>query len=183
MAKAVWENITLAESDDIVLVEGNVYFPRRDVDWGYIQLSDELPQTYCHWKGMAEYYDIFCGDSVNPGAGWAYLQPYDEAEIIAGRVAFWNGVKISQKPQGIGQIEEVPSRHVDNDGWKGLCWYLKFTENDHIDSNDIQSVTGVAPTELPLIWQDFNVQRYARHYGWEMSLSRRNSHVSKSTEP
>ena len=62
MAKAIWKDIVLAESDDIALVEGNVYFPRKDVDWGYIQLSDDLPETYCHWKGMAEYYDIFIGD-------------------------------------------------------------------------------------------------------------------------
>jgi uncharacterized protein (DUF427 family) len=45
MANAIWKNIVLAESDDIVFVEGNVYFPRADIDWGYIQLSDELPLT------------------------------------------------------------------------------------------------------------------------------------------
>lgn len=170
MAKAVWNDVVLAESDDIVLVEGNVYFPRKDVDWGYIQLSDELPETYCHWKGMAEYYDIFIGDEPNEGAAWAYLQPYEEAESIAGRVAFWNGVEVTGGPEGMGQVEESASRHVDKSGWKGLCWYLKFTEKDHIDPADIEANTGISEADLADIWQDFNVQRYAKHYGWKLSL-------------
>ena len=135
MAKAIWKDIVLAESDDIALVEGNVYFPRKDVDWGYIQLSDDLPETYCHWKGMAEYYDIFIGDEPNEGGAWAYRQPYEEAKAIAGRVAFWNGIAVSGGPDGMGQVEETPSRHVDKADW-----------------------------------QDFNVQRYAKQYGWKLSL-------------
>ena len=31
MAKAVWKGVTLAESDNIVMCEGNAYFPRIDV--------------------------------------------------------------------------------------------------------------------------------------------------------
>ena len=42
---------------------------------------------------MAEYYDIFIGNDENIGAAWAYLHPNEEAESVAGRVAFWNGVK------------------------------------------------------------------------------------------
>ena len=170
MAKAILKDIVLAESDDIALVEGNVYFPRKDVDWGYIQLSDDLPETYCHWKGMAEYYDIFIGDEPNEGGAWAYRQPYEEAKAIAGRVAFWNGIDVSGGPDGMGQVEETPSRHVDKADWKGLCWYLKFTEKDHIDPADIEANTGIPEAELGVAWQDFNVQRYAKQYGWKLSL-------------
>lgn len=170
MAKAVWNDIVLAESDDIVFVEGNVYFPRIDVDWGYIQLSDDLPETYCHWKGMAEYYDIFVGEDTNQGAAWAYVEPYAEAEAIAGRVAFWNGVEITGAPEGEGQVEQVPSLHVDKTGWKGLCWYLKFSDKDRLDTDDIEANTGVPAGELAETWENFNVQRYAKQYGWSMSL-------------
>ena len=107
MAKAVWKDIVLAESDDIVFVEGNVYFPRADVDWGYIQMSDELPLTYCHWKGMAEYYDIFVGEEPNEGAAWAYVEPYPEAEAIAGRVAFCS--------------RQTRERHRRADEQRGVC--------------------------------------------------------------
>ena len=170
MAKAVWKDIVLAESDDIVFVEGNVYFPRADVDWGYIQMSDELPLTYCHWKGMAEYYDIFVGEEPNEGGAWAYVEPYPEAEAIAGRVAFWHGVEVTGGPDGEGQIEKLPSQHVDKTGWKGLCWYLKFTDKPHLDTADIEANTGIGEAGLAEIWQDYNVQRYAQHYGWKMSL-------------
>ncbi len=170
MAKAIWKGITLADSEDVVLVEGNVYFPRKDVDWGYTQLSDDLPQTYCHWKGMAEYYDVFVGDETNEGAAWAYLEPYSEAASIAGRVAFWNGVEIVDAPEGQGQVESLPSAHVDKEGWKGLCWYLKFTESDSLEAADIEANTGIPESELGTVWQDYNVQRYASHYGWKLSL-------------
>ena len=172
MAKAVWNGITLAESEDIVLVEGNVYFPRIDVDWGYIQLSDELPETYCHWKGMAEYYDIFIGDESNEGAAWAYLQPYPEAESIAGRVAFWNGVEVTGGPEGDGLVEKLPSEQVDKEGWKALCWYLKFAEADILDPAEVEAKTGIPAAELAEIWGNYNVQRYAKQYGWQMSLHR-----------
>jgi uncharacterized protein (DUF427 family) len=170
MAKAIWKGIVLADSDDIVLVEGNVYFPRADVDWGYIQLSDELPLTYCHWKGMAEYYDIFVGEKPNDGAAWAYVEPYLEADAIAGRVAFWHGVEVTGAPDGEGQIEKQPSQQVDKSGWQSLCWYLKFTNKDHLDTTDIEVNTGIGEAALAEIWNDYNVQRYAQHYGWKMSL-------------
>lgn len=169
MAKAVWKGVTLAESDNIVMCEGNVYFPRIDVDWGYIQLNDELPETYCHWKGMAAYYDIFIGNDENIGAAWAYLHPNEEAKSIAGRVAFWNGVEITG-PDEEGLIEKLPSAQVDMEGWKGLCWYLKFNEGDSLNPADIQANTGIAESELAEVWQDYNVQRYAKQYGWKMSL-------------
>ena len=82
MTKAIWNGCTLAESDDIVVVEGNAYFPRADVDWGYLQASNDIAPTYCHWKGMAEYYDIFAGGNSNMGAAWSYPDTYDEAAKI-----------------------------------------------------------------------------------------------------
>ena len=118
---------------------------------------------------MAEYYDIFIGNDENIGAAWAYLQPYEEAESIAGRVAFWNGVEITG-PDEEGLIEKLPSAQVDKEGWKGLCWYLKFNEGDSLNPADIEANTGIPESELAEVWQDYNVQRYAKQYGWKMSL-------------
>ena len=33
MTKAIWNGATIAESDDIALVEGNAYFPADGVRW------------------------------------------------------------------------------------------------------------------------------------------------------
>lgn len=119
---------------------------------------------------MAEYYDIFVGEEPNEGAAWAYVKPYPEAEVIAGRVAFWHGIEVMGAPDGEGQIEKLPSQHFDKSDWQGLCWYLKFTDKAHLDTVDIEMNTGIGEAELTEIWQNYNVQRYAQHYGWKMSL-------------
>lgn len=118
---------------------------------------------------MAAYYDIFIGNDENIGAAWAYLHPNEEAKSIAGRVAFWNGVEITG-PDEESLIEKLPSAQVDMEGWKGLCWYLKFNEGDSLDPADIEANTGIAESELAEVWQDYNVQRYEKQYGWKMSL-------------
>ena len=55
MAKAVWNGEVIAESDDIVMVEANPYFPIGSVKDGVLTKS-EAPRTFCHWKGFADYY-------------------------------------------------------------------------------------------------------------------------------
>ncbi len=39
MAKAIWNGATLAESDDIAVVEGNPYFPRASGNWEVFSAS------------------------------------------------------------------------------------------------------------------------------------------------
>ncbi|PKP51507.1 MAG: hypothetical protein CVT92_12570 [Bacteroidetes bacterium HGW-Bacteroidetes-1] len=38
--KAKWNNLVIAESDDIVEVEGNVYFPIESVNKDYLKESE-----------------------------------------------------------------------------------------------------------------------------------------------
>lgn len=170
MAKAFWNGVTLADSEDIVLVEGNVYFPRRDVDWGYVQLSDEIAPTYCHWKGMAEYYDLFVHGESKPGAGWCYPEPYPEAAVIAGRVAFWRGVEVTGAPEGEGLVEPPSSGRGDRTGWQALCWYLKTTEGRELTPAEITAATAIPEAEIADLWQHPDVQRYAQRYGWTLTL-------------
>ena len=40
MARATWNGVVLAESDDTVVVEGNHYFPADSIDDRYFQSSD-----------------------------------------------------------------------------------------------------------------------------------------------
>jgi len=51
MAKAIWENTVLAESDKTIEVEGNQYFPPDAIKSEYFQPSDQ--HTTCPWKGLA----------------------------------------------------------------------------------------------------------------------------------
>lgn len=170
MAKANWNGVTVAESDDIVLLEGNVYFPRRDIDWGFVQLSDETEPTFCHWKGTAEYYDLFVHGESNPGAAWCYPQPFPAAAPIAGRLAFWRGVEVTGAPEGRGLVEPADSPRGELSGWQALCWYLKATDKSAATPADIAAATGIPEADLAETWQHPDVQRYARHYGWKLTL-------------
>ena len=90
--KAIWNGVTIAESDDTVVVEGNHYFPRASVKSEY--LRESATHTTCHWKGEASYYDLVVGNAVNPDAAWYYPSPTAAAKQITGRVAFWKGVQV-----------------------------------------------------------------------------------------
>ncbi|MCZ7625459.1 MAG: hypothetical protein C3F12_01210 [Candidatus Methylomirabilota bacterium] len=90
--KAVWHGVTIAESDETIVVEGNHYFPRASVRSEY--LRESATRTTCHWKGEAGYYDVVVDDAVNPDAAWYYPLPKNAAKQIAGRVAFWKGVQV-----------------------------------------------------------------------------------------
>ncbi|MGN6327951.1 MAG: DUF427 domain-containing protein [Rhodanobacter sp.] len=90
--KAIWNDTVLAESDDTVVVEGNHYFPTASLRQECFRESDH--HSVCPWKGTASYYDVVVGDAVNPQAAWYYPQPKEAAAQIAGRVAFWKGVRV-----------------------------------------------------------------------------------------
>jgi uncharacterized protein (DUF427 family) len=93
MVKAIWNGETIAESNDTVVVEGNHYFPLDSVRPGVLTPSSTT--SICPWKGTAEYYSVQAGGAGNPDAAWYYAEPKPAAAEIAGRVAFWKGVKVA----------------------------------------------------------------------------------------
>ena len=93
MAKATWNGVVVAESDDTVVVEGNHYFPAASLNRDVIRESDY--STVCPWKGTASYYSIEVDGERNPDAVWYYPQPKPEAEMVRDRVAFWRGVEVT----------------------------------------------------------------------------------------
>jgi uncharacterized protein (DUF427 family) len=92
--KATWNGVTLAESDDTVVVEGNHYFPENSLKREYVSFSNH--RTSCPWKGQAYYYSLFVNGEMNPDAVWYYPEPSEAASQIKGRVAFWKGVKVEE---------------------------------------------------------------------------------------
>ena len=92
MATASWNGTVIAESDDIVTVEGNAYFPRAAVRDDVLRPSRTT--TVCPWKGTASYYTLEVDGRTNPDAAWFYPEPKDAAAEIRDRVAFWRGVTV-----------------------------------------------------------------------------------------
>ena len=90
--KAIWNDVILAESDDIVFVEGNAYFPSDSIKKEYFKESDTT--TLCPWKGKASYLSATVNGKTNPNCAWYYQKPSFLAKKIKDRIAFWNGVTV-----------------------------------------------------------------------------------------
>jgi len=92
--KAIWKGRVIAESDKMVMVERNYYFPPEAVNMEYLQKSGN---TYkCHWKGTADYYNIVVDGETNSDAAWVYPEPASPAKQIKGHFAFWKGVEVKE---------------------------------------------------------------------------------------
>ncbi len=94
MPRAIWNDATLAESDQCEIVEGNRYFPPNTINRQYFKASDT--QTICPWKGVASYYHVEVDGKVNEDAAWYYPSPKEAAKNITGYVAFWKGVQVER---------------------------------------------------------------------------------------
>ena len=91
--QATWNNITIAESDDIVLVEGNYYFPESALKREFVTFSNH--KTSCAWKGQASYYSLLIHGELLTDAVWYYPDPKPEAGMVRGRVSFGNAIKVA----------------------------------------------------------------------------------------
>ncbi len=95
MARALWRERVIAQSDAVERVEGNVYFPADSVDQAFLVPSDHT--TECSWKGTARYYTLRVGGVEYVNAAWYYPDPKQAASHIRGHVAFYDGVTIEDE--------------------------------------------------------------------------------------
>lgn len=72
------------------------YVPRRDVDM--TALARSTTETYCPYKGEANYFSISDGGDRSVDAIWTYETPYDAVADIKDHLAFY--------PDRVDAIEE-----------------------------------------------------------------------------
>jgi len=96
MPTATWNGAVIADArdDEVQVVENKVYFPMSAVKQEFLRPSST--ESYCGWKGTANYYSLVVNGETNPDAVWIYREPFDAAKQIAGHVAFWKGVTVSR---------------------------------------------------------------------------------------
>jgi uncharacterized protein (DUF427 family) len=88
--------IATADAQELVVIEGNRYFPPSSVDWSVLEPS---PTAYtCPWKGQAQYYSLVGGQR---DVAWAYAAPAAGAverigRDFAGFVAFDRAVVVGE---------------------------------------------------------------------------------------
>ncbi len=113
MLRAIWNGAILAESDDIVMLEGNAYFPRGSLNEQYFEPSHL--HSLCPWKGIASYLDVVAFGERNENAAWYYPHPSPLARKIKDRVAFWHGVQIQEHDEVDLREESDASRRAAAD--------------------------------------------------------------------
>jgi uncharacterized protein (DUF427 family) len=94
MARAIWNDRVIAESDQTVTLEGVVYFPESSLKREYF-----IPSTTTSLdpvKGQARYMTLLIDGQDNLDAAWYYPSPQPVARKIKGYVAFWRGVEIEK---------------------------------------------------------------------------------------
>ncbi|MFK7777555.1 MAG: DUF427 domain-containing protein [Gimesia sp.] len=91
MPRAIWKEALLAESDDVVTVDGDIYFPLESVNSHFLKNSSST--SICPRKGQALFYDVIVEGAVNRDAAWYYLDPEPDFEQLKNRISFWKGVE------------------------------------------------------------------------------------------
>lgn len=95
MSKAIWNAVVIAESDDIVILDGDIYFPMESAKTEFLKKSSST--SICPCKGKAFFYDVVVGEKLNRDAAWYYPDPGKDCEQLKRRIAFWKGVEFQQE--------------------------------------------------------------------------------------
>ena len=90
--RAVATDVTLADSTRAFRVLETshppvYYLPREDVRMDL--LTPASGQSYCEWKGSAEYFDAFTNSTRIARVAWSYPEPTAAFEPIRGYLAFY----------------------------------------------------------------------------------------------
>ena len=92
MARAIWNGRVIADSEQILEIEGTVYFPESSLNRECFRPSTTTstdPAT-----GQKRYLTVVIDGQDNQDAAWYYPDPKPAARKLKGYVAFWRGVEV-----------------------------------------------------------------------------------------
>ena len=94
MARAKLHGRVIAQSDDIIKVEGDLYFPPDTVNMDYLEPSQK---TYnCPWRGLANYFHVRIGGKRVENAALRFSNPSPRAKALKGRFAFKREIEVEK---------------------------------------------------------------------------------------
>lgn len=77
------KTIAQAADEDVILIDGDVYFPPDSVKSSALQESDTARSG--SWKGDVKYYNVHIEDQDVRDGAWSYPTPPDAAVALVGR--------------------------------------------------------------------------------------------------
>ena len=90
--KAIWKNQVLAESNQPLEIEGNLYFPQDSVNYNYLVSNEDNYNNA--WENPVITLNLEVNGEQKQNAAWYYPNPKNDAQMVTGYVAFWKGIKI-----------------------------------------------------------------------------------------
>lgn len=90
--KAIWKNVTLAESKNVVEVQGVHFFPPDSLRKEFFEESET--HATIRGKGEVRYKHVVVEGELNTDAAWYYPQPAPGKGVVKNYVAFGKDVKV-----------------------------------------------------------------------------------------
>jgi hypothetical protein len=120
--KAIWNGQTIAESDDIVTVEGNAYFPEVALNHEFVRPSQHT--SICPWKGTAHYYSLMIDGQTNANAVW----------YLSGAEA---GGRQHPRPRGFLERRAGQRLTASRDGGEARCHICRYYIAEVVESSTL----------------------------------------------
>ena len=91
--KAIWDDVVVAESDDVVQIDEEYFFPLSALKPQYLRLSSD--QAVLPTGRQASCFSLKRGNRTSRNAVWYFDHPNCAPRDIFGRVVFRNDVRIA----------------------------------------------------------------------------------------
>ncbi|TAH35516.1 MAG: DUF427 domain-containing protein [Planctomycetota bacterium] len=92
--KATLKSRVIAESDDIIEVDGYLYFPRSAVRMDWLAKAEKTADDLECPHGV-QFYDVVVDGERHERAAWSYEAPRASMARVAQRVGFWEDVEVA----------------------------------------------------------------------------------------
>ena len=92
MARAVFNGVVIAESDQTIEIEGVTFFPPDSLREGV--LAPTTTRTACPWRGIATYFTVTVDGRSEADAAYGYLSPKKRGARLKGYIGFWKSVVV-----------------------------------------------------------------------------------------
>ncbi len=148
------------------------YFPRDDVRMDLLTPTDRL--TYCPFKGNARHWTITVDGKTAENAAWSYEQPFDEAQMVEGYVAFyWDRMESWLADEATVTVPDwQPETTIDNPFVPWLIhesWKAKSTKDLVGRLAEMLVAEGMPIFRMRVMIQTLNPLLFAHAYGWLQS--------------
>jgi uncharacterized protein (DUF427 family) len=91
--KATLGRQVIAESEDIVEVDGYAYFPQKAVRMECLEKTPRTAEDLECPHGV-QFYDVVVDGVRHPRAAWSYEAPRGGMKQVAKRIGFWQDVAV-----------------------------------------------------------------------------------------